>query len=115
MQFLYGLGLGFRAHPGVVLQAVFKGLLQVFHQLHHTLLAALGEVLLNIQFAYGFTQKAANQAHGTLPAGLLLLNTRDFLTGLKRTVAEFVRQEARETLDYAQFHKCLPVVNTCVG
>ena len=87
-------GLGLVTHPGVVLQTVLEGLLQIFHQTVDTLLAALWEVLLHVELTYGLAQAAADLVHGTLPAGLLLLYARDGLAGLKAAVGEVVREIA---------------------
>ena len=115
VQLLQRLGLGRVAHPGILLQAVLESLLQVFDELHHALLATLGEELLDIEFADGLAQATADGADGTLPAGLLLLNTRDGLVGLEHAVAEGVREETRVGVDDVQLHVGLEVFEWRVG
>ena len=92
MQFLQCLGLGGVAHPGILLQTVLEGLLQVFHQAIDTLLARLGEVLLDIEFADGLAQIFVEFIDGSLPAWLLLLHTADGLDGLESTVCKGIAQ-----------------------
>ena len=93
VQLLQGFRLRRVAHPGVLLQTLFKGFLKVFDEFYHTLFAGLGEVLLGIELADGLAQAAADGAHGALPAGLLFLNTADGLVGLEHAVGEGVREE----------------------
>ncbi len=52
-----------------------KGGAEVLHQGNHLLLGALGEVAVYVHFAHGLAQQAVGNAHGALPAGLLLLGT----------------------------------------
>ena len=90
MQLRQRLGLGGVAHPGILIQTVLEGLLQVFHQTMHALLAGLREILLDIELTDGLAQMATDHIDGTLPAGLLFLHTADGLAGFERTVGKCI-------------------------
>ena len=51
-----------------------KSSLNILHNLEHTLLVLLREVLGNIHFANSLTEDSVRHAHSTLPARLLLLS-----------------------------------------
>ena len=93
VQLLQCLGFSRVAHPGVLLQTVLEGLLQVLHQTVDALFATLGEVFLDVEFADGLAQTPADGGDGTLPAWLLLLHATDDLRGLEGTVGEGIAQK----------------------
>ena len=111
MEFLQCLGLGRVAHPGILLQTVLEGLLQVLHQTVDALLAGLREVVLDVELADGLAQTFADGGDGTLPAGLLLLHAGDDFVGLKGAVDEGIAEEAGVGLNDVQLHVRLQVLD----
>ena len=79
MQLLQGLGLGGVAHPGIILQTILEGLLQVFHHTIGTLFAGFGEIFCHIEFSNSLLQIIIDFGDGTLPAGFLFLYAIDGL------------------------------------
>ena len=65
--------LGGVAHPGLRVDALAEGFLQVGHEFDHAFLGRGGEVLLDIHPADGFAQDALDAAHGAFPCGAFLL------------------------------------------
>ena len=64
------LGLG--SHPILHIDALAQSLLQIGHQLLHTLLGCRREVLGHIELSKSFTQEAIDARYSTLPAGTIL-------------------------------------------
>ena len=77
-----------------------QGYLEVLHQVKHLLLGALGEVFGHVHLAHCLAEYAVGNAHGPLPAGLLLGDTAHLCAvEVKIGLIEIVGQGACGTAD----------------
>ena len=80
------------------------------NQFEHTLLAALREVLLYVNFSDSLAQHTAHGTYGTLPARTVLLNTAHYLAQLKGYGTEIIAQYAGCTRNHLDLCVCLQII-----
>ena len=104
VELLMCLLFGGGTHPGLLIDALSEGFLQVMHELKHALLGAFRKIALYIHFADGHSHYVFHCTHGTLPARTVLLGAlHRAAVEVERDTAEIIAQGRSGAVDHVEF------------